>query len=239
MVSDTTTYLVPATRSVTDADVTVPVAEIELGPFPRGVVLLLSPAEDEAATAQVMNRVAQHGYETLAVDLTTVSDASHWVQLMLKRLVDRGWTQEQIGVVGYRAGADLALRTAAACDLGAAVSVDMPGSAQLPREIERMLRLSQTPWLGLAAGTQPQTAYADLVSRWRHLDRTAAVHTQFVCYPGVLEGYSIASGNTQAHAAAFDSWQRTVEWLDARVLPRLTPRSEAWRATLSGSVGAP
>jgi carboxymethylenebutenolidase len=239
MVSDSTPYLIPAARSVTDAHLTVPVAEIELGPYPRGAVLLLSPAEDPAGTTQVMNRLAEHGYETLAVDLTTVTNAPHWIELMLKRLADRGWSHEQIGVVGYRAGAELALHTAAVCGLGAAVSVDIGDSARAQPGIEGALRLLQTPWLGLAAAPRPQTAGTHLASRWRHLRCTAAVYSQFVCYPGVLVGYSTDSGDARAHAAAFDSWQRTLEWLDARVVPRLTPQSKAWRATLGGSIGAP
>jgi carboxymethylenebutenolidase len=239
MVSDTTPYLIPVARTVTDAHINVPVAEIELGPYPRGAVLLLSPAQDLAGTALVMNRLAEHGYETLAVDLTKVTNASHWVELMLKRLADRGWTHEQIGVVGYRAGADLALRTAAACGLGAAVSVDIPCSAQPQRIVDRTWRLLQTPWLGLAAAPQPHAADTHLASRWRHLHCAATVYSEFVCYPNVFEGYSTNSGDTHAHSAAFDSWQRTVEWLDARVVPRLTPLSKAWRATLAESVGAP
>jgi carboxymethylenebutenolidase len=56
------------------------------------------------------------------------------------------------------------------------------------------------------------------------------VYTELVRYPGVEVGFYRDSHRALGHAAAFDSWQRIVEWLNARVVPRPTPLAEAWRA---------
>jgi carboxymethylenebutenolidase len=54
-----------------------------------------------------------------------------------------------------------------------------------------------------------------------------------VTYPGVSRTYYRDSYEAAAHAAAFDTWQRVVEWLNRRVVPRSTPLAEAWRARQS------
>jgi carboxymethylenebutenolidase len=61
------------------------------------------------------------------------------------------------------------------------------------------------------------------------LDELSPVYTQLVVYHGVSGGFCRDSAEAVAHAAAFDCWQRIVEWLNLRVVPRLTPLAEAWR----------
>jgi carboxymethylenebutenolidase len=60
------------------------------------------------------------------------------------------------------------------------------------------------------------------------LASSSSVFTQLVSYPDVAGRFYRDDRETVAHAAAYDSWQRVVEWLDARVVPRPTPLAEAW-----------
>jgi hypothetical protein len=63
------------------------------------------------------------------------------------------------------------------------------------------------------------------------------VPTELVRYPVVPEHfYTEISG---ALGAAFDTWQRIVELGNLRVVPRLTPRSLAWRAQLPAGAAKP
>jgi carboxymethylenebutenolidase len=231
--------LIPTTRMVTGAHASITVAEITLGAFPRGAVLVLGDAGGLERTAQVMNLLAEHGYETLAVDLCGRTHESYWVTLMLERLAERGWQWEQIGVLGYHGAALLALRTATRHRLGAAVSLDIPQCALCLPAIDQSATQLQTPWLGLSGAAEADSPAALLAAHWDRRHRAGLVHSRFVSYRGVPEHFLLDSGDTAAHAAAFDSWQRTVEWLDARVVPRLTPRSLAWRSRLRSATGSP
>ena len=231
--------LIPTTRMVTGAHTSITVAEITLGAFPRGAVLVLSDAGGLDRSAQVMNLLAEHGYETLAVDLCGRNHESYWITLMLERLAERGWQTEQIGVLGYHGAALLALRTATRHRLGAAVSLDIPHCALCQPAIDQTATKLQTPWLGLSGAPEADSPAALLAAHWDRRHRADLVHSQFVSYRGAPDHFLLDSTDTAAHAAAFDSWQRTVEWLDARVVPRLTPRSLAWRSRLRSATGSP
>jgi carboxymethylenebutenolidase len=231
--------LIPTPRTVAGAHASITVAEVTLGAFPRGAVLVLSDAGNLDRSAQVMNLLAEHGYETLAVDLCGRTRESYWVTLMLERLAERGWQSEQIGVLGYHGAALLALRTATRHRLGAAVSLDIPHCALCQPAIDQSATQLQTPWLGLSAADEADSPAAQLAAHWDRRHRADMVHSRFVSYCGVPERFLLDTNDTAAHAAAFDSWQRTVEWLDARVVPRLTPQSLAWRSRLSSAAGSP
>ncbi len=231
--------LVPTVDVVADAGYLTPIAEMSLGPCPRGAVLILYAGDDREERDAMMNDLAAHGYESVALDTEQVDDSAHGIALALARLAERGWGSEQVGVVGFRAAAASALWTAATFTLGAAVSVDISVHAGAFPDVESWLGQLTTPWLGLAASRTPGGVGTHLWPRWPALRTVSAVHTEFVSYPAAAEGYSIDAVDVHSYAAAFDSWQRTAEWLDARVVPRLTARSASWRATLPGSAGEP
>ena len=72
----------------------------------------------------------------------------------------------------------------------------------------------------------PDTACAEL-DRALRLD--APAYTQLVRYRGVGGDFYRKSTEPLEIAASYDYWQRTIEWLNLRVAPRLTPLAEAWR----------
>jgi len=211
------------------------VATLLLGGVPRGaVVLLRSAATGWTDVFEAMNGLAEHGYESVAADLAADGasgddDALRSVALLVELFGRRGWTSEQLGLVGYGYGARVALLAAATTTLGAAVSVDPDGVADIVARFAPGDLALCTPWLGMFGWEEPATP-VPVVSRLGHaVANSSSVFTQLVSYPGVAGHFYQDAREAVAHAAAFDSWQRIVEWLDARVVPRPTPLAEAWR----------
>jgi carboxymethylenebutenolidase len=222
----------------------ITVAELYLGGVPRGAaVLLCAWGAEETDTAELMNRLAEHGYESVAADIARGADADGAplsddglvsdVLTLLDRLALRGWAHEQIGVVGYGLGGRAALLAASECTLGAAVSVNPSGVAtatgeRLPTLLDSP-RGVRTPWLGMFGDRGEQAGRAAAGRLGSALDKLSPVYTQLVVYRGVAGDFYRDSPESAAHTAAFDCWQRIVEWLNLRVVPRLTPLAEAWR----------
>lgn len=202
-------------------------AEIRLPGVPRGLVLLLLPVgglEDEAA--ELMNRLAGHGYESMAIEAHPPPGA---IAALLARAAERGWTSEQLGVVGVCEGAELALRTATEQHLGAAVSIS-PRLTALPAQPQQLAQALRTPWLCLVGGSDPDAPRAVARALAGALDEQAPVHGVVVTYPSAGAGFHRELGDGRSYDASYDAWERTVEWLEARVVPRLSPRAAAWRS---------
>lgn len=215
----------------------LPIAEIRLGPLPRGAALVLCDGGSLDLAAAVMNGLAQQGYESLAADLSERPDGA--TATLLGRLGDRGWKHEQIGVVGYGLGGRGALRAAARFTLGAAVSVAPVPPRERFDPVAHELAGLRTPWLCLTGDTG-SGGTGCVLDRLDAIRRAQApVHTELVRYSVVPEHFYTDISDTVGHAAAFDAWQRIVEWLNLRVVPRLTPRSLAWRAQLPAAAGKP
>lgn len=214
-------------RSALDMpDATLETAEIRLFGLPRGAALLLVDQGGlDTLAPELMNRLAEHGFESLAADLSTLardgSGTGPAVEALLAALGERGWRHDQIGVVGYGAGGAAALEAARDLDLGAAVSVSPRGVLDIAEPAVR------SPWLGMFGELDeevPMTTLLDLEARvWRGPE-----FSRLVVYPGVGPSFYRASASSLDHAASFDSWQRVVEWLNVRVAPRLSPFAERW-----------
>jgi carboxymethylenebutenolidase len=192
----------------------VEAAEIRLGGARRGVVIVAPDAgELDRDAADVMNGLAGHGYASIAVDLSvsnpTDDELVADIGALLAKLDDDDWSREQVGVIGYGFGGRIALLAAMAFDLGAAVSVS-------PVTTGTGVGPMRTPWLGLFGDN------AQAVAKLRADLDASAVYVSTVTYPAGGDFYR-DSGNVAVHAAAFDSWQRTVEWLNLRVAPATTP----------------
>ena len=207
----------------------LPVARLELGGIPRGAVIVLCGAGAlERDAGDVMNGLAEKGYESVAVDLSAGGDTvddhalSADVSVLLEQLGDRGWSLEQVGLIGYGFGGRTALLAAAEFELGAAVSVGPP--------LIRAARPVQTPWLGLF-GRQDPAAPPEALARLRACLRDSPVYTEVVTYAGVARDFRRDAREALAHAASFDAWQRTLEWLELRVAPRLTPLARKWQTS--------
>jgi len=205
---------------------TLETAEIRLFGLPRGAALLLMDEGGlDTLAPELMNRLAEHGFESLAADLGSLAleDAGSVtaVEELLDVLAERGWSRDQVGVVGYGGGGAVALEAARDLTLGAAVSVSPRGVLDVAEPAVR------SPWLGMFGELDeemPLAAVLDLESRvWRGTE-----FSRLVVYPGVGAGFYRASASSLDHAASFDSWQRVVEWLNVRVAPRLSPIAERW-----------
>jgi carboxymethylenebutenolidase len=221
----------------------MPVAELHLGGVPRGAgIVLCGPGAGLPDAAELMNGLAEHGYESVAADVGRIAadgapltdDAMVAdVRSLLDRLAGRGWSRDQVGVVGYDLGGRAALLAASAYVLGAAISVNPAGIAQPAGESLPPLADSpsgvRTPWLGLFGALDARTGLAAVRRLGDALRARSPVHTELVVYPGVAGDFYRHSSEVLAHAASFDCWQRIVEWLNLRVVPRPTPLAEAWR----------
>jgi carboxymethylenebutenolidase len=215
------------------------IARINLGGVPRGAIILLcNRGALESAAVEGMNGLAEHGYESIAADVSPDGDpdvSPAWsddadaraladVQVLIDQLAARGWSSEQIGVVGYGFGGRTALQAASEYVLGAAISVDASGVVA-----ERPTRAVRTSWLGMFGELDSASPPAGVRALGRALRDQSPVFTQVVIYPGVTGDFYQNPRESIAHAAAFDSWQRVIEWLNARVVPRPTPLAIEWR----------
>lgn len=216
------TRIEPALSTVPHAGGVLSVAEIRLGGTPRGTVVVLTDSSVLGyAVVDVLNRLAEHGYCALAAEIGPpdglgVTDA---VAALLDRVRAAGVPDAQLGVVGYGEGASTALAVAFDTEVGAAVGVAAsPGP--LPVGVDT--RSLKSPWLGLYARA------GEYGGALRALLDRQAVYSRLVLYPGATPAFHRSDGPAADHAVAFDSWQRTIEWLNLRVEPCLTPFARSW-----------
>lgn len=195
--------------------------EISLGGTPRGLVVLLTDDEvPDVDVVQSMNHFVMEGYESIAAHVD-----HDGVDLVLGRATERGWRDDQIGVVGLGAGATIALDLALRRELGAAVAFS-------PRpDLDRLAAdpALRTPWLGMFGEDGADLTGSDVQRLRRALRGGSDVFSQVVSYPGVGSDFHRRTESGVAFAASYDSWQRATEWLNARVATRLTPLALAWR----------
>ena len=212
-------------------------AEIHLGGVPRGAVIVLCSEEQaEGDDEHVLNQLAAHGYEGLAATVRGSDwtlDRLKYVESLLERLAVRGWRPEQIGVIGYGIQSAAALQVSAGWGFGAAVAVsptEMPAeAAHLARVLSDVVPRVDTPLLIMTGAQDPAFPPTTITTLEGVLRSRAQAYTEVVSYPGVTAHFYQRSTESLELAASFDYWQRTIEWLDARVEPRLTPLALAWR----------
>ena len=223
----------------------VPIAQIDLGGVPRGAVVVLLDADQDFTTdaAQQLNDLAAHGYEGIAADLGAVDGSDEQLLGVVESLVEhlgrRDWHGDQIGMIGYGLGGRVALLTSARLGLGAAVGVSpsalVTEDGRLEPAVISLAPAIRTPWLGLL-GEEDASAPAAACERLATvLEVEAPVYTQVVRYPGVGDTFYHPASESVEIAASYDYWQRTIEWLNLRVQPRLTPLAIAWHERLAAS----
>ena len=213
----------PEVSTITVDGASVEVLSLLLGGVPRGAaVVLAGPGGlDEIAAVETMNSLAQHGYESvLAHDGGPAA-----VDALVARLAERDWEDEQIGLIGYGQGARTVLEAAAERAYGAAVSIPRESRQLLVPEPVTALR---TPWLAMVGQGEHDGLPSELVAYGEDLEARAQEYTRIVGYPGAEHALR-DSTRPREHAAAFDAWQRTTEWLNKRVAPRPTPFARIWR----------
>lgn len=212
----------PDVSTVAAPDGPLTIAEIALGGVPRGAVLVLCDDGRLGHVAgDVLNGLAEHGYVSVAAEPRTSSPSRGVADVLAlrDRLHRQGWTDQQIGVVGYGTGAEAAL--AAATVIAAAAVVGLAATPVLPPGPAPALR---APWLGM---------YARRGGQWGQLRRFLAaqpVHSRVLTYSDAADTFYRVPGRPRDRAAAFEAWQRTVEWLNLRVAPTPTPLARQWES---------
>ena len=132
----------------------------------------------------------------------------------------RGWTDLQIGIVGFCFGGRVTFLTAIERELAAAVGFYGGGIVsqrfpQFPPLIQRADDL-RTPWLGLFGAQDESIPMAD-VDELRGALTTAPVDTEVVVYSDAGHGFHCHRRDSHHRESADDGWHRTLEWLDARM----------------------
>ncbi|WP_245551895.1 dienelactone hydrolase family protein [Gordonia aichiensis] len=206
----------------------LPVREIALGAAPNGlVIVVLEPGMIDRYATEIMNRLAENGYESLATERMSGCHGA-----ILDHAESRGWSPEQLGMIGIGLGGQQVLEAATTLKVGAAVSLSATsptGSSEGILDSCAHDSLS-TPWLGMFGKDDPGAGRSVLADLAQRLDAGSMIHAEIVSYDGVgRDFYQAADHGALGYGAWYDSWQRTIEWLGARVAPRLTAHALEWR----------
>jgi carboxymethylenebutenolidase len=142
------------------------------------------------------------------------------VEAGLNHLRGAGFTDQQIGVVGFCFGGRVSFLTALQFVLGASVGFYGGGIVtgrfpQFPALVERTPTL-QTPWLGLF-GDQDGSIPVDDVEQLRTALKSAKVPTEIVRYPDAGHGFHCDQRDDYRADDARDAWSRALAWFDAHL----------------------
>jgi len=217
--------------------------------LPRAVVIVLSgAAERDDQTADAVRRIAEAGFEVVAVDVSALTgggaddtaqsgdvrdeDLMSAVDALLQHVAGRQWSLDQVGIVGFGLGGRAALVAAARDAIGAVVSwsaagIVHPVSVGLPALLESIEAVI-SPWLGMFGDADVAAPAEDIKAFGGTLNARSRVFCDVVVYPGATHDFYRADGNPSNQDALFDGWQRTIEWFERRLAPRPTPFGESW-----------
>ena len=200
---------------------------------PQGAVVVLHDSTGlDNHIQSVLGRFAGSGYLAVAPDLFHRADNDATltramvlddVDAVLDALRGDGWNDEQIGVVGYGIGGGVAFVVAAQRALGAAVSLyprgisddGQPRLAHLPDDALQI----QTPWLGQFGERDEMLPSAQVDELEPLLGRGSRVFAEVVRLRRAGHRFDRERLVDHAADAAFEAWERTIEWLERRLEP--------------------
>jgi carboxymethylenebutenolidase len=212
---------------------------------PRGALVVIQEAFGvNEHIEDVARRGADAGYHTVAPDLfhrtggetvpygqfdkviehfqaITGDDAIlRDVDATLGHLRSQGFTDPQIGIVGFCFGGRVTFLVALHHAIGAATGFYGGGIVtgrfpQFPPLVDDVANL-KTPWLGLF-GDQDQSIPVDDVERLRAALRDAPVDSDVVRYAEAGHGFHCDQRPDYRPDDAKDAWSRMLAWLDAHV----------------------
>lgn len=139
------------------------------------------------------------------------------VDATIAHLHDAGFTDDQIGIVGFCFGGRVTFLVAARRAIGAAVGFYGGGIASkgmLPFDplIDEAASM-KTPWLGLF-GDADAGIPVDDVEALREALQAAPVPTEVVRYPDAEHGFHCDVRASYHPEASKDAWERTLAWFD-------------------------
>ena len=229
-------------RTVTTADGPMRVYEAVPEGTPRGAVVVIQEAFGlNGHIEDVTRRFAAAGYHAVAPDLfhragggtaeygdfETVmklyegltSDAPILVDVnaALDQARAAGFSDTQIGIVGFCFGGRVTFLTALEQQIGAAVGFYGGGIVtgrfpQFPTLVDRASSL-QTPWLGLFGDLDGSIPVED-VEALRTALKAASIDTDIVRYADAKHGFNCDVREEYNATAAADAWQRTLDWFE-------------------------
>jgi carboxymethylenebutenolidase len=134
-----------------------------------------------------------------------------------------GWTDRQIGIVGFCMGGRVSFLVAGHFALGAAVGFYGGGivngrSEALPSLLP-LITSMRTPWLGLFGDADAGIPVDEVEQLREELNAAADVDTAIVRYPDAEHGFHCDVRPSYQEAAATDGWTRTLEWFDGHLAP--------------------
>jgi len=129
-----------------------------------------------------------------------------------------GWSDGQIGVVGFCMGGRVTFLVAGSMPLGAAVGFYgggiVTGRSEAMPSLLGLVAEMPTPWLGLFGDADPGIPVPDVERLREELAAHAPVDTEIVRYPGAEHGFHCDARPSYSPEAAADGWMRTLKWLD-------------------------
>jgi carboxymethylenebutenolidase len=145
------------------------------------------------------------------------------VEAAVAHLRSAGWSDRQIGIVGFCMGGRVTFLVAGHLALGAAVGFYgggiVHGRTEAMPSLLPLVHSMRTPWLGLF-GDADAGIPADEVEQLRdELDAGATVDTSVVRYPDAEHGFHCDARPSYQEAAAVDGWARALGWLDGHLAP--------------------
>jgi carboxymethylenebutenolidase len=152
-------------------------------------------------------------YEGLTSDAPILVD----VNAALDQARAAGFSDTQIGIVGFCFGGRVTFLTALEQQIGAAVGFYGGGIVtgrfpQFPTLVDRASSL-QTPWLGLFGDLDGSIPVED-VEALRTALKAASVDTDIVRYADAKHGFNCDVREEYNATAAADAWQRTLDWFE-------------------------
>lgn len=232
------------TYHTTDGDMRIYEAQ-PTGP-PRGAIVVIQEAFGvNSHIEDVTRRTAEAGYFAIAPDLfhrsgpDSIVEYGQFEQVMsffqdlgndnailidvgaaLDHLHASGFSDGQIGIVGFCFGGRVTFLTALRHKLGAAVGFYGGGIVtgrfpQFPALVGEVSKL-QTPWLGLF-GDQDQSISVEDVKTLRAALANTSVDTEIVRYAEAGHGFHCDKRDDYRAEEAADAWKRALAWFESHL----------------------
>ncbi len=168
------------------------------------------------------------GYEDFTVVIPhmlamTDTDLLADVEAAVGHLHAAGWSDRQIGIVGFCMGGRVTFLVAGNLALGAAVGFYgggiVNGRTETMPSLLPLVTSLRTPWLGLYGDADPGIPVEEVEQLRDELNAGADVDTAIVRYPGAEHGFHCDARDSYNQAAATDAWGRALDWLDGHLAP--------------------
>ena len=145
------------------------------------------------------------------------------VEGALAHLRSAGWSDRQVGIVGFCMGGRVTFLVAGTLALGAAVGFYgggiVKGRTEAMPSLLPLTTVMRTPWLGLFGDADTSIPVDEVEHLRDELNSGADVDTAIVRYPGAEHGFHCDARASYDEAAASDAWSRTLAWLDDHLAP--------------------